>query len=122
MNRKNCEKVLFNKKKLSSIDCSKHNFTQNKKNFANENLIHMNESIAYNYRKLKHSGLIHGCFSRDGIIRIKHREKDRSVKIFHMDNLHGLFHVFDFGDARNEDDIFLDASQVMNNDSMQSSY
>ena len=29
VNRKNCKKVLFNKKKLSSIDCSKYNFTQN---------------------------------------------------------------------------------------------
>ena len=31
VNRKNCKNVLFNKKKLSSIDCSKHNFTQNTK-------------------------------------------------------------------------------------------
>ena len=85
VNRKNCKKVLFNKKKPSSIDNSKHNFTQNTKNFANENLTPMNESIAYNCRKLKRSGLIHGCFSRDGIIRIKRWEKDRPVKIFHMD-------------------------------------
>ena len=46
VNRKNCKKVLFNKKKLSSIDCSKHNFTQNTKVFANENLTPMNESTA----------------------------------------------------------------------------
>ena len=44
-NRKNCKKVLFNKKKPSSIDNSKHNFTQNTKNFANENLTPMNESL-----------------------------------------------------------------------------
>ena len=85
VNRKNCKKVLFKKKKLSSMDNSKHNFTQNSKNFANENPTPMNESIAYNCRKLKCSGLIHGCFSRDGIIRIKRWEKDRPVKIFHMD-------------------------------------
>ena len=122
VNRKNCKKVLFNKKKLSSIDCSKQNFTQNTKIFANENLTPMNESIAYNCRKLKCSGLIHGCFPRDGIVRIKRQEKDRPVKIFHMDKLHGHFPDFDFGDAEDEDDIFLDASQVVNNDSMQSSY
>ena len=69
----------------------------------------MNESTAYNYRKLKRSGLIHGCFSRDGIVRIKCREKDKPVKIFHMDKHHGLFPHFDFGDAEDEDDIFLDA-------------
>ena len=81
----------------------------------------MNESIAYNCRKLKHSGLIHGCFSRDGIFAIKYREKDRPVTIFHMDKLHGLFPDFEFRDADNEDDIFLDALQVVN-DLAQSSY
>ena len=121
VNRKNCKKVLFNKKTLDSIDCSKHNFTQNIKIFASENLTPMNESIAYNCRKLKRSVLIHGCFSRDGIVRIKHREKDRPMKIFHMDKLHGVFPDFDFGDADNEDDIFLDASQVVS-DSVQSGY
>ena len=85
VNRKNCKQVLFNKKKLSSVDCSKHNFTQNTKIFANENLTPTNESIAYNCRKLKCSGLIHGCFPRDGIVRIKRQEKDRPVKIFHME-------------------------------------
>ena len=35
VNRKNSKKVLLNKKKLSSIDNSKHNFMQNKKFFAN---------------------------------------------------------------------------------------
>ena len=124
VNRKNCKKVLFNKKKRSSIDCSKHNFIQNTKTFGNENLTPMtpmNESIAYNYRKLKYSGLIYGCFLREGIVRIKRRERDRPVKIFHMNKLHELFLDFDFGDADNEDDIFLDASQVVNN-SVQSSY
>ena len=55
--------------------------------------------------------VIDGCFSRDGIVRIKRREKDRPVKIFHMDKLHGLFPDFDFGDANGEDDIFLDTSK-----------
>ena len=82
----------------------------------------MNESIACNCKELKHSGLIHDCFLRDGIVRIKHREKDRPMEIFHMDKLHELFPDFDFGDADDEDDdIFLDASQVVN-DLMQSSY
>ena len=109
-NRKNCNKV-FNKKNLCSIDNSKHIFMQNTKIFANENLTPMNESIAYNR-------LIHGCFLRDGIVRINRREKDRRVKIFHIDKLHGLFPDFDFGVADDEYDIFLDASQVVN-DSVQ---
>ena len=63
---------------------------QNTKIFANKNLTPMNESTAYNCRKLKRSGLIHDCFSRDGIVRVKRQEKDRPVKIFYMDKLHGL--------------------------------
>ena len=123
VNRKNCKKVLFNKKKLSSIDCSKQNFTQNTKIFANENLTPMNESIAYNCRRLKCSGLIHGCFSRDDIVRIKCWEKDRPMKISHVDKLHGLFPDFDVGDADDKGDtfLFLDASQVVD-DSVQSRY
>ena len=83
----------------------------------------MNESIAYNCRKLKCSGLIHGCFSRDDIVRIKCWEKDRPMKISHADKLHGLFPDFDVGDADDKDDtfLFLDASQVVD-DSVQSSY
>ena len=43
----NCTKILLNKKKLSSIDCSKHYFTENTQSFAIENLTPMNESIAW---------------------------------------------------------------------------
>ena len=94
---------------------------QNTKIFANENLTPMNESTAYNCRKLKRSGLIHGCFSRDGIVRTKRWEKGRSVKIFHMGKLHGLFPNFDFGDADDEDNMLLDALKVVS-DLVQSSY
>ena len=79
----------------------------------------MNESIAYNCRKMQH--FIHGCFLKDGIIRIKRRKKDRLLIIFHMNKLHGVFPDFDFGDAYDEEDIFLDVLQVAN-DSVQSSY
>ena len=68
----------------------------------------MNESIACNCRNLKRNGLIHGCFSRDGIIRIKREERARPVKIFHMSKLHQLFLDFDFGDVDEDDYIFLD--------------
>ena len=67
------------------------------------------------------TGLIHGCFSRNGIIRIKYEERARPVKIFHMNKLYQLFLDFDFGYADEDDDIFLDASQVAN-ESTKSSY
>ena len=69
---------------------------------------------------LKCNGLIHGCFSRDGIIRMKHEERARPLKIFHMDKLHIFFPDFDFGNTDKDDDIFLDSSQAVN-DSNQSS-
>ena len=72
----------------------------------------MNESVAYNCRKLKCDGLIHGCFSKDDIVRIKRHEKDSPVKIFYMDKLHELFPKFVFENEDDEDHIFLDASQV----------
>lgn len=75
----------------------------------------INESIAYNCRKLQLNGLIPGCFSKDGIIRVKIKERARPVKIFCiMYKLHYLFPDFGFGNRDEHDDIFLDASQVSN--------
>ena len=100
------EKILF-KKKLGKIDSRNHNFSSSTKKFASENLTPMNESVAYNCVMLKCNGLIHGCLSRDGIIRIKRDERARPVKIYHMEKLHQLFPDFDFGDVDGDDDIFL---------------
>ena len=75
-----------------------------------------NESISYNCQKLKCSGLICGCFSRDRIVRIKNEDRVRPVIIFHMNKLHQLFPDFDFSDA---DDL---AASEVANDSTQSSY
>ena len=50
----------------------------------------------------------------DGIIRIKREEKARPVKIFHLGKLHQFFADFDFGDLDEDDDMFLDASQIAN--------
>ena len=71
VNRKNCEKILANKKKLLKLSNAKHNFHAGTNIFVNENLTPMNEIIAYNCRKLKRSGLIHACYSRNGIVYIK---------------------------------------------------
>ena len=91
MSRTNYKKVLFNKKKLSSIDNSKHSFTLNAKIFANDNLTPMNES----------SGMVSLMVaSREMALSESNvGKKDRPVKIFNMDKLHGLFPDFDFGGA-----------------------
>ena len=103
---------MTKKKKLGKIDCRKHIFSNSTKIFASENLTPINEAYVYNCCKLKHNGLIHGCFTRDGIVRIKYEERARPAKIFHIDKLHQLFPDFDFGDADDDDDLFLDASHL----------
>ena len=48
------------------------------------NITLMNENIAFNGRKLKQSGLVHACFTNDGIVRIKKSENSKPLKVFHM--------------------------------------
>ena len=70
-NRKHAKKSLFNRKKLSQVK-EKYNFNANNNHFfISENLTRMNEVIWYQGRKLKHSNLINGWYSRDGVVTIK---------------------------------------------------
>ena len=70
----------------------------------------MNENIAFNGRKLKRSGLVHACFTIDGIVRIKKSENSISLKVFHMKNLRELFPDFNFDvDGDLFHDVSLDA-------------
>ena len=91
VNRKNCEKVLANKKKLLKLNNEKQNFYAGTNILVNENLTPMNESIAFNCRKLKRSGLIHACYSRNGNVYIKENETSRPFKVFHLGKLISLF-------------------------------
>ena len=107
VNRKNCNKIFENKKKLNENNNGKHNFREGTKIFVSESLTPMNESIAFNCRKLKRKELIHSCYSRNGIINIKMTDKSRPIKIFHMERLVNLFSDFDFEAG----EMYLDASQ-----------
>ena len=75
VNRKNCNKIFENKKKLAKLNNEKHNFREGTKIFVRESLTRMNEFIAFNCRKLKRKELIHSCYSRNGIINIKMTDK-----------------------------------------------
>ena len=77
LNWRHCKKALLNRGKLQNLDKEKHSFSQNTKVFINENLTVMNENIAFNGRKLKRSGLVHACFTIDGIFRIKKSENSK---------------------------------------------
>ena len=76
------------------------------KTFASENLTSLNKSTAFNYRNLKHNGIIHSCVLRNGIIGTKYKRKNRPVNTFHMAKLQGFFRVFEFGDADDKEDCF----------------
>ena len=94
--RKNCNKIFENKKKVANLNGQKHNFREGTKSFVSESLTPMNESIAFNSRKLKREEIIHSCNSRNGIINIKRTDKSWPVKMFHMERLVNLFSDFDF--------------------------
>ena len=78
-------------KKLLKLNNEKHNFHAVTNTFSNENLTPMNETIGYNCRNVKRSGLIHACCSRNGIVYIKENESSRPVKVFHLVKLISLF-------------------------------
>ena len=75
--------------------------------FVSERLTPMNESIAFNCRKLKRKELIYSCYSRKGMINIKMTDKSRPVKVFHMERPVNFFSDFDFETG----EMYLDASQ-----------
>ena len=52
-NRKNCNKFFENKKKLAKLNNEKHNFRDRTNIVLSESLTPMNESIAFNCRRLK---------------------------------------------------------------------
>ena len=79
VNRKHCKKALLNKVKLSNINNDKFNSNAETKLYISENLTPMNESIAFNCRKLKRSN-----YTREGIVHIEHEESSKPFKIFHI--------------------------------------
>ena len=114
VNRKNAKQALYNKKKLSRIK-KKYEFNKNNNSFfISGNLTRMNESLAFQVRKLKRNNLVSACYTRDGIVTIKIKERSKAIKVHHMNDLLELFPDYDF-----EDESFHDASP---NVSAQSSY
>ena len=116
-NRKYCKKALLNQQKLANLDNEKHQLGSSNKIFISENLSWMNENIAFEARKLKRRGAIHGYFTRDGVVHIKLRKHDKAIKILHKN--HFCKYILDHEEE--EEDLFHDVSQEVNN-SVQSSY
>ena len=113
VNRKHAIQALYNKKNLSQV---KKKYTFNPNNnpfFISENLTRMNESLAYQGKKLKRNNLVNACYTRDGTVTIKINERSKAIKIHHINNLLELFPNFDF-----EDEPFHDASPDVSGQSL----
>ena len=103
VNKKHCKKALLNKKKLSNINNGKFKFNAETKLYINENLTSMNDSIAFNCRKVNRSNIIHTFYTRDRILHIKQEESSKPFNIFHISKLHELFPDFVFADDEKGD-------------------
>ena len=73
-----------------------YNFSRNNQIFINESLMKTNESLAFCGRKLKRSGLIHSCYTKDGVVHIKKSEHAKVTKVHHINSLYGQFSEFVF--------------------------
>ena len=77
----------------------------------NENLTRTNESIAFCGRKLKGNGVIHLCYTRDGIVHIKKQTFESTLKVHHMNFLYNAFPQFAFFEDDGSE-LFHDASPL----------
>ena len=89
---------------------TKYNFSRNNQIFINESLTRTNESLAYCSRKLKRSGLIHSCYTKEGVVHIKKSEHAKAIKVHHINSLYEQFTeiLFDEDDR----DFFVDARLI----------
>ena len=110
INKKHCKKALIKRKNFATINTvTKYNFSRNNQIFITETLTKTNESLAFCGRKLKHSVLIHSCYTKEGVVHIKKSEHAKAIKIHHINLLYKQFPEFVFFDD-DDRDFFVDAS------------
>ena len=114
VNRRYAKKDLFSKKKLSQNHKNYSFNTNNNPLFISENLTRMNESLAYQGRKLKSNNLANACYIRDGTVTVKISDRSKTIKSYYMNDLLDLFPDFDFHD----DEPFHNASPDVSAQSM----
>ena len=64
----------------------KYQLGSSNKIFIRENLSRVNDDSSFEVIKLKRRGVIHGCFTRDGMAHIKldeHGEHGKGIKVLH---------------------------------------
>ena len=98
VNRKHGKQALYNKKNFPK---SKKKYTFNPNNnlfFISEKLTRMNESLAFQGRKLMRNNLVNACYVRDGIITLTINERSKAIKIHRIKDLLEFFPNIDFED------------------------
>ena len=117
-NRKFAKQELYNRKKLKSADKSTLGLTNDV--FINENLIPVNNRIAYNCRKLKHQKVIFKTYTVNGMLHLINNitKRGKTVKVIHMRILLNLFPNVEFEGSNNENE---DVNELAD-ESCQSSY
>ena len=97
INRKYCKKALLKRKNFVSINTiTNYNFSCNNQIFINESLTKTNEPLAFCSRKLKCSGLIHSCYTKDRVVHIKKSEHAKAIKVYHINLLYEQIPEFVF--------------------------
>ena len=84
-NRKHCNRALVYRKKLAKVDSLKYFYSRSKKKVINENLLIIKKKyLVYHDRKLRPSGLILSCFTRDRVLHIKMTEHGKLHNVHHL--------------------------------------
>ena len=94
VNRKKCEDMFRNKKKLKSIDKTK--LALEKDIYINSNLNTYYSKLLWNARKLVKANVVHSAWFSNGMIKIKVTEHSSPSLVNHQLDLEELFKNFDF--------------------------
>ena len=95
VNRKNCEKILRNKKKLATRDTKALGFTS--KLYIQENMCPYYKYLAWKCRRLKEANLIYSSWFYKGSVTFKVNENDKDlIKVTHEKEIDDMFPDFEY--------------------------
>ena len=97
-NRKDCVKVLQNRKKLKDCDMTLLGFDEDHKIYVNESLCPYYRTLFWKCRKFHELKKIYSYWSFNGTIKVKLSENGRIHAITHIKDLEELFPDDDFSD------------------------
>jgi len=94
--RKDCMKILDNKKKLKDLNCEDVGFTSDTKLYINNSLCSYYKLLWSRSKKLYTNKKIHSFFTSNGTVKIRLGPNSDAISVTHQVVLHELFPDFDF--------------------------